>query len=178
MWRNCFRTQKWNIRQIVTRNVTTGRATPIGTKYFLEQAKIPMIHTFKKSKLNIHPLILSSPMHYDANKEGLDSLYEGAVLKFRTNCLYVYSRDSKGKVWYTNAVNDLVEAGVDREGLVTIANIGKVAHRDELIRVLEDAWSLTDQEHIDIITLEVPSLSFLPLRSLILSLFLSLRTWP
>jgi hypothetical protein len=155
MWRNSFKSQKWNLRQIWSRQITAGRATVIGTKYFLEQAKLPMIHTLKKSKLNIHPLILHPPMHPEANKEGLDSLYDGAVLKYRTNCLHVYSRDSKGKVWYTKAVQDLVEAGVDREGLVTIANIGKVAHRDELLRVLEEAWSLTDQEFIDVITLEV-----------------------
>lgn len=131
-----------------------------------------MIHTFKNSKLNIHPLILSSPMHPMSPKEGLDSLYLGSVLKYRINCFHVYSRSvlspsGNPNIWYTTAVEDLIQTGIDREGLVTIANLGKISHRDELIQVLEEAWSVTDQEYIDIVTLEVshlptPSLTPLP----------------
>lgn len=142
------------------RSITNGRATPLGTKYFLEQGNIPLIHTLKRTGLNIHPLILNTPMHPTSNREGLDSLYQGSVLKFRTNCFHVYSRYSDGKIWYTKAVEELVQSGVDREGLVTIANVGKVSHRDDLMQVLDEAWSVTDQEYIDIITLQVGGFYF------------------
>lgn len=137
------------------RNITNGRATPLGTKYFLEQGKIPMVHTLKSSSLSIHPLILNMPMHPSSNRKILDSLYQGSILKYRTNCFHVYSRYSDGNIWYTRAVEEVVQSGIDREGLVTIAHVGKISHREELMNVLDEAWSVTDQEYIDIITLQV-----------------------
>jgi hypothetical protein len=165
MWRRIVVPSNWKSSHLFSRLITTGRATPLGTKYFLEQGNVSMIHSFKNSQLNIHPLILNSPMHPASNKEGLDSLYLGSVLKYRINCFHVYSRStspSGTNIWYTTAVEELVQTGIDREGLVTIANLGKISHRDELIQVLEEAWSVTDQEYIDIVTLEVPSLLLLP----------------
>jgi hypothetical protein len=168
MWRRIIVPSKWKAGGLFSRSITNGRATPLGTKYFLEQGNVSMIHSLKNSKLNIHPLILNTPMHPTSNKEGLDSLYLGSVLKYRINCFHVYSRSTpssgsgSSNVWYTTAVEDLVQTGIDREGLVTIANLGKISHRDELMQVLEEAWTVTDQEYIDIVTLEVPCL---PLRS-------------
>ncbi len=142
------------------RSITLGRATTIGTKYFLENGHIPFKQTLKgrtgqSQSLEINPLILSSPLHYDSNKETLDTLYQGTILRQGVNCLYVYSRNSRGQMWYTNAIKGIVEAGVDREGLVTIANVGKVRTKDELMKILEEAWTVTDQEYIDLVTLEV-----------------------
>jgi hypothetical protein len=141
-----------------SRYITLGRATTIGTKYFLENGQISLRQTLKGKRgqsLEINPLILSSPLHFHSNKEILDTLYSGTILKQGINCLYVYSRNEKGQIWYTNAIKSIVEAGVDREGLVTIANVGKVRTKDDLMRILDEAWTVTEQEYIDLVTLEV-----------------------
>ena len=138
-----------------SRSIIIGRASTLGTKYFLEQRKIPLIHTLKKSNLYIHPLIISSPLHPETNKENMNDLITGAILNESYNCFHVYSREKTNQIWYTTCVTDLIEQGIDREGLVTIANLGKISNKNELMNVLDEAWTVTDQEFIDIVTLEV-----------------------
>lgn len=150
-----FSFKKFNFNLFLqSRNIVLGRATSLSTKYYLEQSKIPFIHTLKISNLNIHPFIINTPLHQQTNKENINQLYIGTILKYSFNCFYVYSRNNNNK-WYTTCVTNLIEQGIDREGLVTIANLGKIKNKDELMEVLDDAWTVTDQEFIDIVTLEV-----------------------
>jgi hypothetical protein len=137
------------------RNLVTGRATTVGTKYFLDSSEIHLQHHLKQSNLYINPIVIGNPFTLqDGHEETLDTLYYGAVMEDRSNCFYVYSNNEAGK-WYSKSVQKLVESGIDREGLVTVANIGSVRDKDDVLRQLEEAWKLTDQEYIDVAMLNV-----------------------
>lgn len=144
------------LRQCSTQpSVITGRATTAGTKYFLDSSEIGLQHHLKQSDLFINPVIVGNPFTLqDGNEETIDTLYYGAVMEDRSNCIYVYSNNDAG-TWHSNSVQKLVESGLDREGLVTIANMGNVHDADEVMRCLEEARRLTGQEHIDIVMLNV-----------------------
>lgn len=136
------------------RNASSGRATKAGTRYFLEQSKLKLHHSLKKSHLYINPIIVDVPMAGTGQSDEIDTLYIGAVVKNRSNCFHVYANKPEG-VWHSLTVKKLTEAGIDREGLVTIANIGKVRTKDDIIKYLDEAWELTQQEYIDIAIMTV-----------------------
>lgn len=141
------------------RLATNGRATSAGTRYFLEQSKLRIHHALKRSNLYINPIIVGKPMAGVGRIDSMDSLYAGAVIQNRSNCLHVYAATPDGP-WHSHAVKSLIDAGVDREGLVTIADIGSVRTKDDIIRLLDEAWSLTELEYIDIAILQVCSHRF------------------
>jgi len=150
-----MQTAKTAARKVCFRNLVTGRASTKGTKYFLESSDIRLQHHLKQSNLYINPMIIGNPFTLqDGHEEAIDTLYYGAVMEDRSNCFYVYSNNDDG-TWYTKIVERMVEDGLDRESLVTVANIGSVRHPDEVLQRLEEARQLTDQESIDIAMLNV-----------------------
>jgi hypothetical protein len=137
------------------RCLVTGRATTVGTKYFLDSSEIQLQHHLKQSNLYINPVLIGNPFTLqDGQDDNLDNLYYGAVMEDRSNCIYVYSNNDAG-TWHSKTVGKLVETGLDREGLVTVANLGTVTTREEVLHRLEEATKLTDQECIDVAMLNV-----------------------
>jgi hypothetical protein len=148
----------------VLRNVSTGRASKAGTRYFLEQSKLKLHHSLKRSNLYINPIIVDVPIAGTGQSDEIDTLYCGAVVKNRSNCFHVYANKPEG-AWHSLAVKKLTEAGIDREGLVTIANIGSVRTKDDIIKYLDEAWELTQQEYIDVAIMTVTICSMFILMS-------------
>ena len=97
---------------------------------------------------------------HDGCDETMDAMLFGAVREDRCNCLSVFSNNNDDPErqtgqWYSKSVESLVESGLDREGIVTIANLGNVSIREDVERTLDDALRLTDQEYLDFAMLKV-----------------------
>jgi hypothetical protein len=154
------------------------RATSIGTKYFLENSNIQLQHNLQKSNLFINPIVIGNPFTLqNGYDETCDALYYGAVMEDRCNCFYVYSNNEAG-VWHSKSMSKLVESGIDRESLVTVANMGNVRNRDDVMQQLENAKKLTDQEFIDIAMLNVRHLLTHTLTHTLTHLLTCLLTYP
>ena len=144
---------RWN--RFSSKTIVTGRATTVGTKYFLDISNIHLQHQLR-SGLYVNPVSIGYPFTLRNGQEDMiDNIYYGAVMEDRCNCICVYSNNDDDGKWYSNSVEKLIESGLDREGIVTVANLGNVSDRDQVMQQLDDARRLTHQEYVDIIMLNV-----------------------
>lgn len=176
-----------------------GKATPEGTLSFVKDANLPLYHKFDKTGLYINPIVHAQPqpqymikMHAAKTGGGelindsvnymrsaeTDNLAALALGRNRSNCLYVYSYNSKQgdqargpngeklrepdhPFYLSNLDSLLVPSGfkgdisalpkdaVSRECVVTVADIGCTLDPYEIRRRVEEALHLTKLVTID-----------------------------
>lgn len=137
-----------------------GFASTDGTMAFVHQAELPMYHVFEKHKLYVNPIIHGPPKKVSGKNIRSDEALEEAVLKNRSNAVYVYryspKTDKGPSTWHSPMLNKLITGnGLPRECIVTIADLGIVDSLSEISRRLKEALSLTNLEHIDCVVVQV-----------------------
>lgn len=145
------------LRNIQRNASIKGRATKEATLKFVSKSKLKLYHQFSQSGLFINPVIHGSPRTYVSDEEDLQNAAI-ALLQNRSNCLVIYDHNrDNGKPWHLNDIDQLIcpEAGVRREEVVVIANLGRAPNALELYRRLAEASRLTHIDFIDIAIFEV-----------------------
>jgi hypothetical protein len=151
---NAFSHIAKNATKLFNRSLITGRATIQDTKLFVESSGVAIPHVLSYSKLHVNPVIHGPPNGVYGCDSGTDFLISAAIFQNGSNCICVYSKGKHG-VWYTNTLNDSLTDGVTRSQIVTIAYIGQIFSTKELIAAIDDAWTKSQLEYIDVIVLQV-----------------------
>lgn len=138
--------------------ILKGRATEEGTRLFVAKSSLPMFHKFHLTDLYINPIIHGPPKYCsDANKSYVEALTARAVLKNRSNCIIVYQHNEIEKSWHSTNLASLFRKSteVTRDQIVTIANLGLAANREQILERLYEAGSRTGLETIDMAVFNV-----------------------
>ena len=137
-----------------------GKATPEGTKRFTETSKLPLYHVFANSNLTVNPIIVGPPK--DANGEFMEANHsiKHCILQNRSNCVFVsnfeINPNGNHKVWWTTEVNQLLQNGmVQRDEIVTVANLGTVTDRDEIVERIVLTSELCGLEELDAVVIKI-----------------------
>lgn len=143
-----------------SRWLTSGKATPTGTKEFIQRSELPMFLQLEKSQLSLGPVIHGSVRDWHSRPEVTDEyihlLALKAVAENFVNTLVVYEHGETSKEYAIKDINNLLqEAEVKREELVLIANLGRLRGDIDVQARLQRALELTKLETIDLAYFEV-----------------------
>lgn len=143
-----------------------GRATTLGTQNFVRTSSLPLYHCLEQAKLYVNPIIHGAPTPSTLTQEDSEICFAEALLKNRSNCLYVYNHSGPKKAPWTigaTALRDILDVGnVDRAEIVTVAGLGKVTNNvaEQIASRLKEAKDLSNLAEIDIAIVEFDDDSF------------------
>lgn len=154
-----------------------GKATPRGTKRFMERANLPMFHCFDKTSLYVSPIIHGAPRSYTLEEtDYFEALMKRAVLRNKSNCVVVYNHEMTGtrsKTWHATGLDKLLTPPplneenltpdspvewLNRDEIVAVANLGLATTGKNIRQRLANACALTGLEQLDMAMIEVRGL--------------------
>lgn len=137
------------------RSIILGRAIVADTEKFIEKSKIALPHILRSSKFAISPIIHGPPLGVYGSNIGADILLTTAIVKNRSNCVYVYCKDENG-TWFTNCLDVALDEGmIKRSELVTIADIGYISSPSQILASLKDVLKKCKLEYVDMVVMKV-----------------------
>ena len=119
----------------------SGRATPLGTKKFVERSELPFYHCFGISQLNINPIIHGAPRVdelMNSTDDDFDNLTILALFKNKSNCIVAYDNSSiYSTPWYCRNLSSLLNNTneISREEVVIMVNIGRPTSEEKVLQV-------------------------------------------
>lgn len=142
-----------------------GSAQPEATRAFVNRSKLPLYHTFAKSRLVVNPMLIGAPKGIAGEDDEADEAIRQCVLSNRSNCIVVSSYslqpDGQTSMWFSAEVARMItEKVVKREELVVIADLGKVSSEDEIGERLALSMHLSCMQEIDAVMVKVDSTMF------------------
>ena len=138
-----------------------GKATVEGTMAFIAESNLPFYHKFEGCGLYINPIIHGAPKEPCwADDDFITFLTHRGIRINRSNATVVYEHHGQ-KVWSGKYLAKILEEGhgIERDQIVTIANLGLASSKSEMSRRLEEAKNLSGLASIDIAMFKVSSAS-------------------
>ena len=149
------------VRRLSTVSRLAGRASTAGTKGFVARSRLTLHHRLELSQLYINPVIHGPPVPGTMNQEESDMCLAQALLRNKSNGLFVYNYGSAG-AWAAGALRETLQAGkLNRSEIVAFAGLGKTPQPAlDIPSRLEEARAMSGLEHLDVALVEFDDASF------------------